>query len=109
MIKVSYVLFFKALSNRTRLRIIDFLRKGPRNVTEIGEFLNIEQSMVSHNLACLINCGFVLVEQYGKERVCSLNEETIPPLLEIMDRHIKEHGMDLVGCEVLKDVRKAIK
>lgn len=109
MIQISYTLFFKALSNNTRLRIIDLLKKGPRNATEIGEVLSIEQSMVSHNLACLINCGFVLVEQNGKNKICSLNEETILPLWEIIDRHIKEYGKNLEGCEVLKDVSKVIK
>ncbi len=105
MMVISYTLFFKALSNDTRLRIIDLLRKGPRNATEIGETLDIEQSMASHNLACLINCGFVIAEQYGKNKVCSLNKETVIPLLEIIDRHIKEYGKNLEGCKVLKDIR----
>ena len=105
MIKTSYTLFFKALSNDTRLRIIDLLRKGPRNATEIGGALDIEQSMVSHNLACLINCGFVLANQNGKNKVCSLNKQTVLPLLEIIDRHVEQYGKNLEGCKVLKDVR----
>ena len=109
MIQISYTLFFKALSNDTRLRIIDLLRKGPRNATEIGEVLDIEQSMISHNLACLINCGFVIVKRYGKNKVCSLNEETVVPLLQIIDRHVEQYGKSLEGCTVLKDVSKAIK
>ncbi len=109
MIKTSYILFFKALSNDTRLAIIDLLRKSPTNATGISEALHMEQSRVSHNLACLINCGFVMAKQYGKNKVCSLNKETVIPLLEIMDKHIKKYGKNLEGCEVLKDVRKAIK
>ncbi len=109
MMKISYTLFFKALSNDTRLRIIDLLRKGPRNATEIGKALDIEQSMVSHNLACLINCGFVIAKQNGKNKVCSLNKETVLPLLEIIDSHVEQYGKNLEGCKVLKDVRKTIK
>lgn len=105
MIKVSYTLFFKALSNDTRLRIVDLLRSGSRNATEIGKALNIEQSMVSHNLACLINCGFVIANKNGKSKVCSLNIETVLPLLEIIDRHVERYGKNLEGCKVLKDVR----
>ena len=105
MMQIAYTLFFKALSNNTRLRIIDLLRDGPRNATEIGQALDIEQSMVSHNLACLINCGFVLTNQNGKNKVCSLNKETVIPLLEIIDRHIQEYGKNLEGCKILKDVR----
>ena len=102
---IPYTLFFKALSNDTRLRIIGLLRKGPRNVTEIGQALDIEQSMVSHNLTCLTNCGFVLASQNGKNKVCALNEETVLPLLQLMDRHIERYGRNLEGCKVLKDVR----
>ncbi len=102
----AYTLFFKALSNETRLRILDLLSKGPRNVTEIGEALDIEQSMISHNLTCLINCGFVVANQNGKNKVCSLNEETVIPLLQIIDRHVEQYGQSLEGCTVLKDVRK---
>ncbi len=108
MIKAPYTLFFKALSNGTRLRIIDLLRKGPRNATQIGEALHMEQSRVSHNLACLINCGFVLANQNGRNKVCSLNKQTVIPLLEIIDGHIKEYGKNLEGCKVLKDIRKTI-
>ncbi len=106
MIQISYTLFFKALSNDTRLRIIDLLRQGPRNATEIGEALDIEQSMVSHNLTCLVNCGFVLTNQNGKNKVCSLNEETVVPLLQIIDKHVAQYGQSLEGCTVLKDVRE---
>jgi len=106
MINVSYILFFKALSNDTRLRIVDLLRSGSRNATEIGKALDIEQSMVSHNLTCLINCGFVTAKQFGKNKVCSLNKETVIPLLEIIDRHTREYGKNLEGCAVLRDVRK---
>ncbi len=109
MIKTSYTLFFKALSNDTRLAVIDLLRKGPRNATEIGEALAMEQSRVSHNLACLINCGFVLTSQNGKNKVCSLNKQTVIPLLEIIDRHIIVYGKNLEGCKILKDISKTIK
>ena len=105
---MSYTLFFKALSNDTRLTILDLLRKGPRRATEIGEALHMEQSRVSHNLACLINCGFVIAKQQGKNKVCSLNKQTVIPLLEIIDGHIKEYGKNLEGCKVLKDIRKTI-
>ncbi len=105
MIKTSYILFFKTLSNDTRLRIIDLLRRGPRNATSIGKTLDIEQSMVSHNLACLINCGFVIVKRNGKNKVCSLNKQTVLPLLEIIDGHVEQYGKTLEGCKVLKDVR----
>ena len=54
-----YEMFFKALSNRTRLEIIQFLKEGPKTVNEICDKLKFEQSRVSHNLKRLEHCGFV--------------------------------------------------
>lgn len=106
MMQTAYSLFFKVLSNITRLKILELLRQGPRNATEIGEALGFEQSRVSHNMTCLVNCGFVTVKTRGKNKVYSLNEETIVPLLGIIEKHVQKYGRDMEGCEVLKDMRK---
>ena len=77
-------LFFSTLSNPTRLAILELLKGGPRNVTQIAGALNQEQSMISHNLKPLIRCRFVFVERKHKERVYSLNKETIDPVFKII-------------------------
>jgi len=69
--------FFSTLANPTRLAILELLRDGPKNVTEISETLNQEQSMISHNLKPLERCRFVFSERRKKERFYSLNKETI--------------------------------
>ena len=58
-------LFFSTLSNPTRLGILELLRESPRNVTQLADGLNQEQSMISHNLKSLARCGFVFVERKG--------------------------------------------
>lgn len=80
-------LFFSTLANPTRLAILELLREGPRNVTEISESLNQEQSMISHNLRPLIRCHFVTVERKWKDRVYSLNSETMESLFKIFSDH----------------------
>src|SRR5260370_16242095 len=57
--------FFRALANPTRFAVVQLLRTEPHNVGQIGEKLGLEQSRVSHNLACLLNCGFVEWEWRG--------------------------------------------
>jgi predicted transcriptional regulator len=61
--------FFRALSNQTRFSIVQLLREKPHYVNEMVEKLGIEQSRISHNLACLLNCGFVEWEWNGKNKV----------------------------------------
>ncbi|MCW3975146.1 MAG: metalloregulator ArsR/SmtB family transcription factor [Candidatus Bathyarchaeota archaeon] len=84
-------LFFSTFSNPTRLGIVEQLREGPKNVTQLSEVLNQEQSMISHNLKPLIRCHFVLVEKKWREHVYSLNEETMRPLFKIIDSHVEKY------------------
>jgi len=83
--------FFLTLANPTRLAILELLRDGPRNVTEISEALNQEQSMISHSLKPLERCGFVFSERRKKERFYSLNKETMEHLFKIFTYHAKKY------------------
>lgn len=105
MIKNSYVnykLFMKAFSNKTRFKIIALLAKGSRNVTQICKELGFEQSRVSHNLKCLVDCGFVNNKYEGKNKVYSLDKRHILPILKNMEEHIKDYNERLRVCGVLK-------
>lgn len=84
-------LFFSTLSNPTRLGIIELLRESPRNVTQIAETLKQEQSMISHNLKPLVRCRFVFVDKKWRERIYSLNRETMEPLFKIIDYHVEKY------------------
>lgn len=86
-----YKIFFTSLANPNRLQIINLLREGKKNVTEICNATDFEQSMVSHNLKRLERCGMVFVEQQGKHRYYSLNQKTIKPLLKLIDAHMTEY------------------
>ena len=86
-----YELFFGSLSNPNRLQIINCLRNGKKNVTEICQATGFEQTMVSHNLKRLQRCGMVFVKPNGKERVYSLNQQTIKPLLELIEKHTSKY------------------
>lgn len=99
MLKKPYKLFFGTLANQQRLEIINLLRNGPKNVTEICKNLKFNQTTVSHNLAVLKKCSFVFVENRGKERLYSLNQKTIKPLMELIDNHTEEFCKYLCGCK----------
>lgn len=85
--EATYNIFFMNLANPLKIGIILTLRKKDKNVSEIVKELGVEQSKVSHALKLLKNCNIVNVKQKGKERVYSLNKETIVPMLEIIDKH----------------------
>jgi len=72
------------------------LKEGALSVNEIAEKLGEEQSKVSHNLKKLSRCNVLTVEQKGKQRIYSLNKETVLPMLELVSKHVKYHCQE--GC-----------
>jgi len=87
----AYDRFLRTLCNKTRLSIIQSLRDNQKNVTQLTDELGIHQTSVSHGLKRLLDCGFVHVTQNGRERVYSVNEKTIKPLLGLMESHIENY------------------
>ena len=98
----SYYDFFATLANRTNQLIINVLADGPKNVTQITKETNLEQSKISHALRRLSECKFVDYKQSGKERIYTLNKETILPILKLADQHA--HKM----CTKCKKVEKKL-
>ncbi|NIR88026.1 winged helix-turn-helix transcriptional regulator [Candidatus Bathyarchaeota archaeon] len=99
-------LFFSTLSNPTRLAILELLRDGPRNVTEISEALNQEQSMISHNLKPLVRCRFVFSKRRKKQRFYSLNKETMEKLFKIFAYHAEKYCPTKGECLTQKSLQE---
>ena len=92
----AYKIFFGTLVSEQRLKIINLLRKGKKNVSEIMKELKLDQTAVSHNLARLKQCGFVISEIGGKFRYYKLNEETIMPLMNLIDKHMGRYCIHII-------------
>jgi DNA-binding transcriptional ArsR family regulator len=79
--------FFSSLSSPTRLAIMEKLRSRPMNVTNLVDLLGQEQSMISHNLKSLERCSLVYSERRGKEKIYSLNSETMEKIFKAAENH----------------------
>ena len=73
------------------MKIIETLISGPKSVSEICSLIKEEQSKVSHNLRKLMECRFLDVEKKGKQRIYSLNKDTIIPILKLVERHVHKY------------------
>lgn len=87
----SYETFFVNFANKTKFDIIMALRSGSLNVKTITKRLNEEQSVISHNLRKLNDCHIVEVKKVGKERIYSLNKDTVTPMLKIVEKHVEKY------------------
>ena len=86
----SYNNFFMNFASESKFGIIMTLKDGPHNVTEIVNKIGDEQSAVSHNLSKMASCHILNVKREGKQRIYSLNEDTVIPMLKIVEKHVKK-------------------
>lgn len=73
---------FKALSDPTRIRILNFLCSEEHSVNEIVEKLNLSQSSVSHQLRFLKNLRLVKFRREGTTLYYSNDDDHVMNLLQ---------------------------
>ncbi len=79
----------KALANLTRVCIIENLKDGPLNVTELSKRLGESNSITSRHLNVLKSEGLVEDEKKGTSVLYSLTCNGIPDILISVDEVIK--------------------
>ncbi|MBI4743387.1 MAG: metalloregulator ArsR/SmtB family transcription factor [Actinobacteria bacterium] len=81
----NFNIFFKALSDQTRLKIIDLLSKEKEMcVCNIYKTLEVSQPRISKHLAILREIGLVKDRPNGKWVYYSLNDNAIKKLDEFL-------------------------
>ncbi|MGE5625839.1 MAG: ArsR/SmtB family transcription factor [Bacillota bacterium] len=101
---MDQVLVFKALANKSRLQILQWMKNpqqyfggecptgGPRGklvcVGEIQEKLGLSQSTASHYLALLMKAGLVVPRREGQFTLYERNEEALRELGKFLKEEI---------------------
>lgn len=67
---------FKALSDETRLRILNILLERECCVCEVMQALDISQTRASRNLAALLDAGFLKLRRDGLWSLYSIDKES---------------------------------
>lgn len=80
----EYVPAFKALSDETRLKIIDMLSCGEMCACEILEAFSISQSTLSYHMKTLVDSGLVNAVRDGAWMRYTLNKEKTNAVLSFL-------------------------
>ncbi len=87
--------FYKALSDSTRIKIINILQENELCVCDIAVLLNMTKSAVSHQLRYLREMNIVKNKKIGKEVFYSLADEHVKQIFMISSKHLGEcHNED---------------
>jgi DNA-binding transcriptional ArsR family regulator len=73
----SCSLFFHAVSDGTRQRILELLLDGEMCVSDIGRHFDTAQPTISHHLDILKRAGLVTNRKQGREVYYSLNSSCV--------------------------------
>ena len=97
--------FFKALSHPLRIRILELLSEGEKNVIELQNLLGIEGSSVSQQLMILRGKNIVTGKKEGNKVVYSLRDPLIIDLLNVAKKIFNNHLIDTIN--LLDSVRES--
>ncbi len=81
--------FFKVFGDVTRIRLLQSLLEGEKNVGELAECLDMSQSAVSHQLRVLRQNLLVKYRKEGKTVFYSLDDGHVQTILEQGMTHIR--------------------
>lgn len=86
----------RVLGDTGRLRILVFIKDREYSVQEICEFMEMEQSAVSHQLRVLKKARLVKVRRDGRQRLYSLDDDHVLQILETVFEHLEEEDYERV-------------
>lgn len=92
---------FHGLADPTRLRIVQFLLDGEKNVGELVAVLDAPQGRVSSHLMCLRWCGFVVTRRAGKYVYYRVADPRVAELVRLAQELLADNAQAVASCTVL--------
>jgi ArsR family transcriptional regulator, arsenate/arsenite/antimonite-responsive transcriptional repressor len=102
----QFVKALKAISDDTRLRIINLLLERECCVCEVMQALEISQTRASRNLTMLYDAGFLKLRKEGLWSLYSLDQEGMP---EYLAKLVESTKLALIDNKIAVQDRERLK
>ena len=89
---------FRGLADLSRLKLLEYLRPGPRCVSELVTLSGLSQPNVSAHLSCLAECGLVIGMPDGRRVYYRLAHDDVEALLALADLVLNNCQIGIVSC-----------
>ena len=101
--------YFQALSEPTRLQILNLLRQGERNVGELAQLCGYTSANVSRHLAFLTREGLVARESRGTSAYYRIADQSVYALCDLVCGNIARRieGRVSAGRSFARSARRA--
>ena len=90
--------FFKALAHPIRIKILEILLVGEKSVQELQQVLDLDQPVVSQQLAVLRAKNIVEARKEGTTVVYTVRDPLLRDLLDVARRIFNKH---LIGTQAM--------
>ena len=88
---------FRVIGEPMRIRLLDASRDGPLTINELTEVLGASQQNVSKHVGVLAQAGIVAREKDGTRVRCSIADDTIFELCELVCGGLRQQVAELEG------------
>ncbi|MBI3979409.1 MAG: winged helix-turn-helix transcriptional regulator [Chloroflexi bacterium] len=93
--------FFQGLSDPSRVRILELLVDGEKNVSQLVELTGLPQNRVSTHLGCLRTCGFVTGRRDGRFVRYQVTDPRVRELVRLARTIIADNAAQILACHVV--------
>ncbi len=90
--------FFQAVSDPSRLALVEFLVDGEHTGTECVALLGLAQSRVSTHLLCLVNCGLITSRREGHFTYYKVDDPRVVELVRLGVEIAADHAEAVAAC-----------
>ncbi|MDC3412943.1 ArsR/SmtB family transcription factor [Terrihalobacillus insolitus] len=90
--------FFHGLANPVRLQIALSLMNQEKNVGELVDELEMKQSQISNQLACLKTCGFVTARKEGKFVYYKVSDPRVQEIIHLAQSVVADNANLISSC-----------
>ncbi|OEV03125.1 ArsR/SmtB family transcription factor [Streptomyces oceani] len=95
--------FFRALSDPTRLKLLEYILRGERTSADCVAYAGISQPRVSVHLSCLTDCGYVTARRDGKKLRYSVGDPRVADLIVLARSLAADNATALTCCTRIPD------
>ncbi len=90
--------FYRGVGDPTRLRILEHLLRGEKNVGELVTLIGSPQGRISSHLACLRQCGFAAVRTEGRHVYYRISDPRVTKILRLGEAMVQENAERIFAC-----------
>lgn len=94
--------FFRALSDPTRLRILQAVSNEEKNVSRLVQLTGSPQGRVSSHLACLRWCGYVTTRREGRNVYYRVTDQRVRKLIDLAAQLARDNMERIRTCTIIE-------